>query len=104
MSSKLDDSLITVAIVEDDAQVRQSLANILKRGSGVVCVGEHGNAEEAVREIPRVQPKVVLMVINLPGMDGVQITVVSFAIFSVSLERACCSSAVGGLPGGLVCC
>jgi len=68
---KIDDSLITVAIVEDDAQVRQSLADILKRGSGVVCVGEHGNAEEAVREIPRVQPKVVLMDINLPGMDGV---------------------------------
>ena len=69
--SKTDDSLITVAIVEDDAQVRQSLADILKRGSGVVCVGEHGNAEEAVREIPRLQPKVVLMDINLPGMDGV---------------------------------
>jgi DNA-binding NarL/FixJ family response regulator len=71
MNSELDDSLITVAIVEDDAQVRQSLANILNRGSGVVCVGEHANAEEAVREIPRVQPKVVLMDINLPGMDGV---------------------------------
>jgi DNA-binding NarL/FixJ family response regulator len=69
--SKINDSLITVAIVEDDAQVRQSLADILKRGPGVVCVGEHGNAEEAVREIPRVQPKVVLMDINLPGMDGV---------------------------------
>ena len=67
----IDDTLITVAIVEDDAQVRQSLADILKRGAGVVCVGEHGNAEEAVREIPRVQPKVVLMDINLPGMDGV---------------------------------
>jgi DNA-binding NarL/FixJ family response regulator len=69
--SKPNDSLITVAIVEDDALVRQSLADILKRGPGVVCVGEHGNAEEAVREIPRVQPKVVLMDINLPGMDGV---------------------------------
>ncbi len=69
--TKIDDTLITVAIVEDDAQVRQSLADILKRGPGVVCVGEHGNAEEALREIPRVQPKVVLMDINLPGMDGV---------------------------------
>ena len=71
MNDKIDYSLITVTIVEDDAQVRQSLASILKRGPGVVCVGEHGNAEEAVREIPQVQPKVVLMDINLPGMDGV---------------------------------
>src|SRR5438477_11162575 len=69
--SKTDDSLITVAIVEDDAQVRQSLAGILKRGPGVICVGEHGDAEEALREIPRVHPQVVLMDINLPGMDGV---------------------------------
>ncbi len=69
--SKTDDSLITVAIVEDDAEVRQSLAGILKRGAGVMCLSEHGNAEEAVREIPRLQPKVVLMDINLPGMDGV---------------------------------
>ena len=69
--TKIDDPLITVAIVEDDAQVRHSLAGILKRSPGVACVGEYGNAEEAVREIPQVQPKVVLMDINLPGMDGV---------------------------------
>jgi len=69
--SKIDDTLITVAVVEDDGQVRRSLADILRRGPGVVCVGEHGNAEEAVREIPRSKPKVVLMDINLPGMSGV---------------------------------
>jgi len=57
MMSPIDASLITVAIVEDDAQVRQSLVDILERGPGVVCIGEHGNAEEAVREIPRLQPK-----------------------------------------------
>ena len=68
---KTDDGMITVAVVEDDAQVRRSLAGILKRGPGVICVGEFGNAEEALREIPRLQPKVVLMDINLPGMDGV---------------------------------
>jgi DNA-binding NarL/FixJ family response regulator len=69
--SKTDDGMITVAVVEDDGQVRRSLAGILKRGPGVICVGEFANAEEALREIPRMQPKVVLMDINLPGMDGV---------------------------------
>jgi DNA-binding NarL/FixJ family response regulator len=66
-----DDNQITVAIVEDDSKVRQSLAGILKRGSGVHCVGEFGDAEEALRELPRLRPRVVLMDINLPGMDGV---------------------------------
>jgi len=63
---------IRVAVVEDDAQVRRSLAGILKRGPGIACVGEFANAEEALRDIPRLQPKVVLMDINLPGMDGVE--------------------------------
>jgi len=67
-----DDNLITVAIVEDDSQVRHSLASILKRGSGVLCVGEYGDAEEALRQLPRLRPRVVLMDINLPGMDGVK--------------------------------
>jgi DNA-binding NarL/FixJ family response regulator len=68
---KIDDGTITVAVVEDDAMVRRSLVGILKRGPGVICVGEFGNAEEALREIPPLQPKVVLMDINLPVMDGV---------------------------------
>lgn len=69
--SKIEDGLITVAVVEDDAEVRHSLVGILKRGPGVICVGDYGNAEDALREIPQVQAKVVLMDINLPGMDGV---------------------------------
>ena len=70
--SRPDDNQITVAIVEDDSKVRHSLAGILKRGSGVQCVGEFGDAEEALRELPRLRPRVVLMDINLPGMDGVK--------------------------------
>jgi DNA-binding NarL/FixJ family response regulator len=70
--SQAESKLITVAVVEDDSQVRHSLAGILKRGPGIACVGEFADAEEALREIPRLQPKVVLMDINLPGMDGVE--------------------------------
>jgi DNA-binding NarL/FixJ family response regulator len=70
--SRPGDNLISVAIVEDDSRVRQSLATILKRGSGVLCLGEFGDAEEALLELPRLRPRVVLMDINLPGMDGVK--------------------------------
>jgi DNA-binding NarL/FixJ family response regulator len=62
----------TVAIVEDDARVRRSLAGILRREPGIRCVGEYGSAEEALRDLARVSPQVVLMDINLPGMDGVE--------------------------------
>ena len=63
---------IEVAIVEDDASVRASLAGILQRASNCRCVGIFGSAEEALREIPRLRPAVVLMDINLPGLNGVE--------------------------------
>ncbi len=70
--SRANTNPITVAIVEDDAQVRHSLEGILKRGPDVLCVGAFADAEEALRELPGLKPRVVLMDINLPRMDGVE--------------------------------
>lgn len=67
-----DDGVITVAVVEDDPLVRRSLAGILNRGDGVRCVGQCANGEEALRELPGLAPRVVLMDLQLPGMDGVE--------------------------------
>jgi DNA-binding NarL/FixJ family response regulator len=63
---------ISVAIVEDDPRIRESLAVLIRGMEGFRCVGSHGNAEEAVREIPAENPDVVLMDINLPGMTGIE--------------------------------
>jgi DNA-binding NarL/FixJ family response regulator len=62
---------IKVAIVEDDDDVRASMESILLRAANCSCTGSYGNAEDALREIPRHRPQVVLMDINLPGMSGV---------------------------------
>jgi len=64
--------LITVAIVEDDAAVRSSLEQILKTASDVRCVAAYGSAEEAIRGLPKLAPKVAILDINLPGMSGVE--------------------------------
>jgi DNA-binding NarL/FixJ family response regulator len=63
---------IKVAIVEDDAAVRRNLASILKTQRGISCVGEFGSAEEALRMLGGDYPDVILVDINLPGMDGVE--------------------------------
>jgi DNA-binding NarL/FixJ family response regulator len=63
---------ITVSIVEDNDQLRGTLARVLNRADGFQCVGEHGTAEAALEEIPKEKPEVVLMDINLPGMNGVE--------------------------------
>ena len=63
---------ITVAIVEDNAQLRNTLGKVINRADGFSCVGMYATAEEALEAIPRNPPDVVLMDINLPGMNGVE--------------------------------
>lgn len=63
---------ITVAIVEDDERVRRSLLTILGRAGDVLCVASFANAEDALIELPSLSPRVLLMDVNLPGIDGVE--------------------------------
>src|SRR5262245_25590628 len=63
---------IRVSIVEDNARVRSSLAKLIELTQGFRCVSTHGTAESALAELPRSKPAVVLMDINLPGMNGVE--------------------------------
>ncbi|HEY3761729.1 MAG TPA: response regulator transcription factor [Verrucomicrobiae bacterium] len=63
---------ICVSIVEDDTKVRESLARLIDSSSGFKCVSHHASAEIALVEIPRVKPNVILMDINLTGLNGVE--------------------------------
>jgi DNA-binding NarL/FixJ family response regulator len=63
---------IAVSIVEDNSQVRSSLAKLIDSSPGYRCLSRHGSAEEALKEIPGLRPQVVLMDINLPGLNGVE--------------------------------
>jgi RNA polymerase sigma factor (sigma-70 family) len=62
---------ITVSIVEDDPRVRESLAGLISRAPGFQCVSHYATGEEALAQIPKKKPEVVLMDINLPGMSGI---------------------------------
>ncbi len=69
---KNNPKLRRVAIVEDDSGLRNQLQNILKSAPGVCCVGTFGSAEKALEGMVAVQPDVILMDINLPGMSGIE--------------------------------
>lgn len=62
---------LRVSVVEDDNVVREQLVHQLNRAHGFTCVSNHRSAEAALEEIPRHQPDVVLMDINLPKMSGI---------------------------------
>jgi DNA-binding NarL/FixJ family response regulator len=63
---------ITVSIVEDDAGVRDGLVRLLRRAKDFCCLEGYPSAEAALRALPAAPPDVVLMDINLPGMNGVE--------------------------------
>lgn len=61
---------IRVAIVEDDRIVRENLSVLIGAATGFSCVASCVNGEEALKQLPAVQPDVVLMDIHLPGRSG----------------------------------
>lgn len=63
---------ITVAIVEDNEKIREGLAMLINGSPAFSCVATYGNAEDALRSLPRMKPDVVLMDIGLPGMSGIE--------------------------------
>jgi DNA-binding NarL/FixJ family response regulator len=63
---------IKISIVEDQHEMRESLVAWLGDAPGLRCVGAHATGEEALKKIPEEKPDVVLMDINLTGMNGIR--------------------------------
>jgi DNA-binding NarL/FixJ family response regulator len=63
---------ITVAIIEDQREVREGLAILINGTVGFRCGGSFRTMEEALRLIPNEIPDVVLTDIGLPGMSGTE--------------------------------
>lgn len=63
---------ITVSIIEDNEQLRNTLSRVLNRAEGFRCISTYGSAEEGLEDLPARKPDVVLMDINLPGINGVE--------------------------------
>src|SRR5215472_18563604 len=64
----------TVAIVEDNAVIRKTFCQWIDSAPGFRCVFACATAEEAIAEIPRLKPDVVLMDVHLPGESGIACT------------------------------
>jgi len=70
----MEEQIIHVAIVEDNDDIRQTLALIINGTPGFHCKHTYIDAESAIKEIPNIYVNVVLMDVDLPGINGVQAT------------------------------
>jgi len=63
---------ISIAIVEDLEEVRDGIAKLIDLDPGFVVTNAFANAEEAILQLPNNPPDIVIMDINLPGMNGIE--------------------------------
>ncbi len=66
--------MISVVLVDDHAVLRDGLKNIFALEEDINVVGEAVKGEDALRTIRAAAPDVVIMDINLPGMNGLEVT------------------------------
>jgi DNA-binding NarL/FixJ family response regulator len=82
---------ISLAIVEDLAEVRDGLKQFISLDPEFNILGTFQTAEEALHNIPQLNPDIAIMDINLPGMNGIEcirqirkrITRTQFMMFTV---------------------
>src|SRR4051812_43195883 len=64
----------SVIIVDDDAAIRRMLTRLLEKRFEWVVIGEAADGFEALRRLETFTPDLILMDIEMPGMNGIVAT------------------------------
>jgi DNA-binding NarL/FixJ family response regulator len=64
--------MTSVAIIEDQREIREGLCELIDRAEGFRCLAAFGSVEEALPKIGNNPPDVVLVDIGLPGISGIE--------------------------------
>ena len=62
--------IITVSIVDDEADLREHIADYLAAAGNICCKSAYASAEEALEHLPQDKPDVILMDIKMRGISG----------------------------------
>lgn len=64
--------MVTVCIIEDILDIQQGLADIIRNDNRLLLLKSYDNAEDAIADLPKQEPDVVVADINLPGKSGIE--------------------------------
>lgn len=64
--------MVSVYLCDDVPELRELVKVVLEQDPDLQVVGEAGDAERGVEEIAELQPRVVLLDLSMPGMDGLE--------------------------------
>ena len=107
----MNSELIHVALVEDDSEIRNTLALIIDGSPGFTCKCVYADCESAIQDLPLQYVQVVLMDIGLPGLSGIegvkqlkpQLPAVDFIILTIQQDNDSIFNAIrAGASGYLV--
>lgn len=63
-----------IMVVDDHAVVRQGIKAVLETVDGIEVVGDTGDGEEAIRLVGELDPNVLVLDVNMPDPDGLEVT------------------------------
>ena len=81
--------MITISIVEDHDQFRNTLEIIIRGQNDLALVNSYSNAEKAMQDLPENPPDIVIVDITLPGMKGTELIVKLKAIMPQTQFMVC---------------
>ncbi|MDZ4750613.1 MAG: response regulator transcription factor [Flavobacteriales bacterium] len=68
----MEEGRILVTIVEDNHSIRKNLCAMVESDPSFLLLADYSNAEDALKNIPDLDPNIVIMDIDLPGMNGIE--------------------------------
>lgn len=99
---------LNVVIVEDNTEIRESFSLLINSMSKHNLITAYDNCEEAIKNLQKDQPELILMDINLPGMNGIMgtseikkilphVNIIIVSVFENSelIFDALCAGAIG---------
>ncbi len=63
---------LSVVVIEDDNLIREGFTSLINQSDKLICVASYDTCEEAIKNLTKDNPQIILMDIGLPGISGIE--------------------------------